>query len=119
MLSKSLVLAFSVAYLLGVDFGGTDGRRIPKVSTTPVTEDEEGQDDESKGKGVSLGSFETYAHQLGGEVTLLDEKTMEISGLNYDGTGPAAWFMLGKTARSRLPEFIELEGTVIPDENEK
>lgn len=98
---------------------GIDTRRVAKP-TFRAEEDEDYDDedsDDTKG-GVFLGSFDSYAHQLSGEVTLLDDKTMEISNLNYDGTGPAAWFMLGKTSRSTLPEFIDLDGTIIPDENE-
>ncbi|CAL8124115.1 unnamed protein product [Orchesella dallaii] len=40
---------------------------------------------------VSLGRLPSYAHKVGGEVILLNERQYKIKGLNYDGTAPAAW----------------------------
>ena len=48
--------------------------------------------------GVSLGPFSSLAHDLGGDVFAIDSRTFEVRNFNYDGTGPAAFFWVGKGA---------------------
>ncbi len=118
-ISSTSLSAFGVIFLsfvgllLLVDFG--EARRLGRQKRDTDADDEDSDDTSGR---VSLGSFESYAHDFGGEATLIDDKTLEITGLTYDGAGPAAWFMVGKTDVSSLAEFTELDGTVIPDENE-
>jgi len=81
-------------------------------------EDDDVPKPDSKGR-YQIGEFISYDHGLAGSVLLLDEKTVQIKGLNYEGEGPATWFMVGRTERASLPEFLDLKGTVIPDENER
>jgi len=109
-----LVIIFMLVTLVHL----SETRKLLKQSPPEVSLTDDEDSDDQNGR-VSLGDFTSYAHQLRGEVTLLDDKTVQISGLNYDGTGPAAWFMVGTTERSSLPEFIDLDGTVIPDESER
>ena len=77
-----------------------------------------------------MGTFNTYAHQTGGEVFAIDEHTFLIKSFNYDGLGQGlyhllsikcltfhnpldAYFWAGATVR---PSNI---GFIIPDENGK
>ena len=116
----SMSLIFVIIYFTAFLFQLSETRDLVQRDEDFDQDDEEQDDedqDDTSGK-VTIGSFRSYAHDLGGEVTLLDEKTIEITGLNYDGAGPAAWFMIGNTDRSSLPEMGELDGTVIPDDNE-
>jgi len=51
------------------------------------------------------------------DVMLMSDKKMKIKDLSYTGTGPAAWFMVGKDSDDYTEEFTDLDGVIIPDEN--
>lgn len=60
--------------------------------------------------GASLGKLNTYAHQVTGEVYVIDEYTFLIKNFFYDGLAQDAFFWVGATVR---PSNI---GFIIPDE---
>jgi len=57
---------------------------------------------------VKAGDFQNYAHGIGGQVFLKDEKTLVIKGFTYDGAGPDAFFWAGTSER---PTSV---GTILP-----
>jgi len=57
---------------------------------------------------VLVGNFQNYAHGIGGEVYIKDEKTLFIKGFTYDGAGPDAFFWVGT---SQAPSAV---GTILP-----
>ena len=57
---------------------------------------------------VEVGSFQSYAHEVNGDVFAKDEKTLVIKGFTYDGTGPDAFFWAGT---SKKPNSV---GTILP-----
>jgi hypothetical protein len=57
---------------------------------------------------VEVGSFQSYAHEVNGDVFLKDEKTLVIKGFTYDGTAPDAFFWAGT---SQAPSSV---GTILP-----
>ncbi|CAH1784589.1 unnamed protein product [Owenia fusiformis] len=61
----------------------------------------------------SIGQFSELAHGLrSGEVVILDEKTLMVNNLHYDGQGPDAFFLAGTGDSVRYYDGI----TKIPDE---
>jgi hypothetical protein len=68
---------------------------------------------------VELGEMESWGFNgvKSGEVSLMSEKKMKIKDLDYSGSGPAAWFMVGKDDDTYTEEFTNLDGVIIPDEN--
>ena len=58
-----------------------------------------------------LPEFKRLNHGVrSGNITILDEKTIYIPELHYDGRGPAAYFMVGKGAEPHQ------HGTKVPNE---
>ena len=60
---------------------------------------------------VHLGDIFPRSHGVSGKVYALDDRTLMIRNLNYDGQGPDAYFWIGTT------ENPGVTGTPIPDEN--
>lgn len=58
--------------------------------------------------GTLIGPLQYYAHGIRGTVYAIDETTIFIKGFYYDGTGPDAYFWVGKTPRPSP------EGDIIP-----
>lgn len=48
----------------------------------------------------------------------MDETTIQINGLTYDGEGPGSWFVAGK-GDDYTKEFVDLDGIVVPDEKNR
>lgn len=46
----------------------------------------------------SSATFSTLAHEVAGTVTIIDDCTLEITGFNYDGQGPAVYFYAARDA---------------------
>ncbi|RWS20860.1 protein Skeletor: isoforms B/C-like protein, partial [Leptotrombidium deliense] len=61
-------------------------------------------------KGLKLGKFNSYGHQVGGEVYVIDEHTFLIKNFVYDGLGQDTFFWSGTTVR---PSNV---GFLVPDE---
>jgi hypothetical protein len=57
---------------------------------------------------VKAGSFQNYAHGIGGQVFIKDERTLIIKGFTYDGAGPDAFFWAGTSGK---PSTV---GTILP-----
>ena len=58
----------------------------------------------------TLPEFKRFAHGVrSGNVTILDEKTIYIPNLHYDGEGPDAFFWVGN-GTSPNPEVIFFNG---------
>jgi len=57
---------------------------------------------------IKAGDFQNYAHGIGGEVMIQDEKTIIIKGFTYDGAGPDAFFWAGTSGK---PSHV---GTILP-----
>ena len=57
---------------------------------------------------LRIGEFTNYHHDIGGTVYILDNETLFIKGFTYDGTGPDAFFFVGKDGTPSS------EGTIIP-----
>merc|ERR1719187_3077713 len=45
---------------------------------------------------VKIGDIPTKHHAVSGELWALDDKTLMVKNFNYDGTGPDAFFWVGK-----------------------
>jgi len=39
--------------------------------------------------------FSNFSHDIAGTLTLIDDRTFEVTGFNYDGGGPSVFFYLG------------------------
>ena len=63
-----------------------------------------------KYEGFFLGKLNTYAHQVTGDVYVIDEYTLLIKNFHYDGLAQDAFFWAGATVR---PSNI---GFIVPDE---
>jgi hypothetical protein len=63
--------------------------------------------------GKRIGSFNTYHHQVSGEVFAVDEYTFYIKGFTYDGNGQDAYFWAGATNRPGNQGFL------IPDDTNR
>lgn len=59
-----------------------------------------------------LGTLPNMAHEVGGKVYALDDRTLLIKNLKYDGLGPDAYFWIGKRYNSPGRSGIK-----VPDEN--
>ena len=59
---------------------------------------------------IKAGDFQNYAHGIGGEVMIQDEKTIIIRGFTYDGAGPDAFFWTGTSENlvMSVPFFLGL-----------
>lgn len=68
------------------------------------------RDTGEKYQGALLGKLNTYAHQVTGDVYVIDEYTFLIKGFTYDGLGQDAFFWAGATVR---PSNI---GFIVPDQ---
>jgi len=69
------------------------------------------QDEKEIYQGKSLGKFNSYHHQVAGEVYAVDESTFLIKNFIYDGNGPDTFFWAGSSNRAGPQGFI------VPDEN--
>jgi len=69
-------------------------------------------------KGMEIGRFHSFMHGIKGYVSVLDDETLEISGMTYDGEGPGSWFVVGNDD-DYTKEFVDLDATVIPDETNR
>ncbi|XP_026678784.1 protein Skeletor, isoforms B/C [Diaphorina citri] len=58
--------------------------------------------------GRLIGTLKDYAHNIRGTVYATDENTLFIKSFSYDGTGPDAYFWVGKSARPSP------EGIIVP-----
>lgn len=59
-----------------------------------------------------LGTLPNMAHEVGGKVYALDDRTLLIKNLKYDGLGPDAYFWVGTSGHSPRSSGIK-----VPDEN--
>jgi len=46
-----------------------------------------------------LGELSNQAHGIAGRVHYVDERTLRVSGFRYDGTGPDAFFYVGRDGK--------------------
>lgn len=60
---------------------------------------------------VFIGTMFPLSHGVNGAVYAIDERTIRIRNLNYDGQAPDAYFWVGTTSNPNE------NGTPIPDEN--
>ncbi|XP_055306953.1 protein Skeletor, isoforms B/C isoform X1 [Sitodiplosis mosellana] len=56
--------------------------------------------------GRYIGNFTEFAHKIKGDVYAVDESTLFIKDFAYDGTGPDAFFWVGKTPRPSPEGYI-------------
>ncbi|XP_067619466.1 protein Skeletor, isoforms B/C [Eurosta solidaginis] len=56
--------------------------------------------------GRSIGQFTNFAHGIKGTIYAVDESTLFIKSFAYDGTGPDAFFWVGKTPRPSPEGYI-------------
>lgn len=56
--------------------------------------------------GRYIGQFSNFAHGIKGSIYAVDESTIFIKSFAYDGTGPDAFFWVGKTPRPSPEGFI-------------
>ncbi|KPM07881.1 Skeletor-like protein [Sarcoptes scabiei] len=71
----------------------------------------EAQVPQQQTQGIYLGSLPNLSHGVSGEVYKLDDKTLLLRNLNYDGQAPDAYFWVGTSAKPGVT------GSPIPDEN--
>lgn len=68
------------------------------------------QDDDGPYRGKLIGSFNSYHHQVSGDVYAVDASTFLIQNFNYDGNGIDTFFWSGASNRPGPQGFI------VPDE---
>ncbi|KAL3269598.1 hypothetical protein HHI36_008662 [Cryptolaemus montrouzieri] len=68
------------------------------------------QEDEGPYKGKYLGKLNSYHHQVSGDVYVVDEYSILLSGFSYDGNGADTFFWAGASNRPGPQGFI------VPDE---
>ncbi len=71
---------------------------------------------------MDLGKLETWDNfnDVDSEmITIMSPKHLMIRKFEYNGDGPAAWFMVGKYKDDFAEEFADLDGVIIPDEEGK
>ncbi|XP_017488069.1 PREDICTED: protein Skeletor, isoforms B/C-like [Rhagoletis zephyria] len=56
--------------------------------------------------GRYIGQFTNFAHGIRGTIYAVDESTLFIKSFAYDGTGPDAFFWVGKTPRPSPEGYI-------------
>ncbi|KAM8703020.1 hypothetical protein ACLKA7_005376 [Drosophila subpalustris] len=56
--------------------------------------------------GRYIGQFTNFAHGIKGSIYAVDESTLFVKSFAYDGTGPDAFFWVGKTARPSPEGYI-------------
>ncbi|XP_030369637.1 protein Skeletor, isoforms B/C isoform X2 [Scaptodrosophila lebanonensis] len=56
--------------------------------------------------GRYIGQFSNFAHGIKGSIYAVDESTLFVKSFAYDGTGPDAFFWVGKTARPSPDGYI-------------
>ncbi|BFF91520.1 protein Skeletor [Drosophila madeirensis] len=56
--------------------------------------------------GRYIGDFTNFAHGIKGHIYAVDESTMFVKSFAYDGTGPDAFFWVGKTPRPSPDGYI-------------
>lgn len=57
-------------------------------------------------RGKSLGTLNSYHHQVGGEVFAVNEYTLLISDFTFDGSATDAFFWAGASSRPGPQGFI-------------
>ena len=62
---------------------------------------------------MKIGSIQTYAKNVSGEVYVKNETTLVIKDLWYNGAGPLTFFMIGSSHPLQPPQPSK-DGTVIP-----
>lgn len=67
-------------------------------------------DDDGIYHGKHLGKFNSYHHQVTGDVYAVDETTFLLTGFSYDGNGADTFFWSGGSNRPGPQGFI------VPDE---
>jgi len=68
---------------------------------------------------VDLGKMETWDNFNDVDsdmITMMRPNQLMIRKFEYNGDGPAAWFMVGKEEDDYNQEFANMDGTIIPDE---
>lgn len=71
---------------------------------------------------MDLGKLETWDNFNDVDsdmITIMSPKHLMIRKFEYNGDGPAAWFMVGKYEDDFAEEFANLDGVIIPDEEGK
>lgn len=71
------------------------------------------EDDDGPYRGKLIGKFNSYHHQVGGDVYAVDANTFLIVDFNYDGNGIDTFFWSGASNRPGPQGFI------VPDEHGK
>lgn len=69
--------------------------------------------------GMMLGKLETWDNFNDVEsdmIEMMSPNQVMIRKFEYNGDGPAAWFMVGKEKDDYNEEFANLDGVIIPDE---
>ncbi|KRK04151.1 uncharacterized protein Dyak_GE10397, isoform C [Drosophila yakuba] len=56
--------------------------------------------------GRYIGDFTNFAHGIKGQIYAVDESTLFVKSFAYDGTGPDAFFWVGKTPRPSPEGYI-------------
>lgn len=63
-----------------------------------------------------LNTWENFNDVDSEMITMMNPRQIMIRKFEYNGDGPAAWFMVGKEKDEYNHEFANLDGTIIPDE---
>ncbi|KAJ6637832.1 Protein Skeletor, isoforms D/E [Pseudolycoriella hygida] len=56
--------------------------------------------------GRFIGPLKQFGHGIKGDLYAVDESTIFLKGFSYDGTGPDAFFWVGKTPRPSPEGYI-------------
>lgn len=61
----------------------------------------------------TVSEFSSFAHQVSGTLTIIDDRTLEISNFNYDGGGPSVYFYTGTDGEYRGSAGGQLIGSLL------
>jgi len=84
--------------------------------TAPETEPDTGTDTPAPATNPAVGlvsEFSTLAHRVSGTLTIIDDRTLEISNFNYDGGGPSVYFYTGTDGQYRSQDGGRLIGPLL------
>ena len=70
---------------------------VDASSSRPIEKSTTLKSIDSKAELERVGELRTLQHEVAGIVYIMDENTLKIEDFSYDGTGPDAFFYVGKS----------------------
>jgi len=82
------------------------------VAETPVTEPPAGNSSVNPLVGTSA-EFSNFAHDVSGTLTIIDDRTLQVTNFSYDGGGPSVFFYTGVDGDYRTQSGGQIIGEML------